>query len=483
MLRRRRHHGSIIIFHLFTTVLAVAVLVFAMRVASRQLETPFSVGQVMHLTHTYQMGNIYDRKGNVISEGSELKSDAFATIAGIDIYETAGKRDNLCSNALWIYGTEENELTMKKLFTLSKNKIGGDVQTTLDLDLQEYIAGLIQENGYNNAYAIVSNYKTGQILAMYSNSGNPLDVMLSPGSTIKPFLYASALTMDPSVRAYSYDCEADTHDFGTGMNQVHINCAGKANHGVSDAERAMAKSCNAWFISLLDYMDPDKLCEAMKVWGFDSSYSFSQFRYEDETFAGKTQNITSSAAKVAGKCLYALGCNPKEKGLRYSMIGQGNARITPAAMNFLTGALLNEGVLKDPTWLKAKRTASTEGEWKAIRNEQTYQMCEKDVADTVVQAMSAVMTSGTGRAFAMPEYGLAGKTGTAQKAGSDGKLNEKQTVWFTGGLAGENASNTPYTITVALDDVDDTVTSAEAGTLAKEVLTYMLEEGGKYDEN
>ena len=49
---------------------------------------------------------------------------------------------------------------------------------------------------------------------MYSNEGNCLDAMLHPGSTMKPFYLAAALSVDPQLVDYTYDCEADSHDFG-----------------------------------------------------------------------------------------------------------------------------------------------------------------------------------------------------------------------------------------------------------------------------
>lgn len=109
-------------------------------------------------------------------------------------------------------------------------------------------------------------------------------------------------------------------------------------------------------------------------------------------------------------------------------------------------------------------------------------MCHKEVADTVVELLAGVMESGTGRSFAMPEAGLVGKTGTAQKAESTGELSGKQTVWYTGGLTGETGEENPIAITVAFDDVESSVTSTAAGVFAKNVLTYMLSEGGIKNE-
>lgn len=494
MLRKRRGNGSVVIYRLFLVAMLAAVIFFVMRIASGKLETDFSAGQVMHLTQSYQMGDIYDCSGELLAKGSrknsleyesETTATAFQNIVGAEISQTLGIRNNICSNALWIYGTETNALDMKNLIVPSKSvKKGGDVKMTLRKDLQEHLAEMVAKSGYEKAYVVVSNYKNGEVLAMYSNGGNCLDDMLHPGSTMKPIYLAAALTVDPQVINYTYDCEPDTHDFGNGIQKVHINCAGKANHGTTDYTKAMAKSCNAWFDSSIDHLDQDKLLEAMKVWGFDSSYSFSQFRYMDHTFDdhifdGKSSS-NSAMAKAVTAGMKKLGIDSREKRLRYEVIGQGNAHITVEAMNFLTGALLNGGVLTEPVWIEAKRTSATDGEWKELESENEYIMCQKDVADTVIQTLEAVMESGTGRSFAMPEAGLVGKTGTAQKADRNGNLSGMQTVWFTGGLTGEE---NPIAITVAFDNVDSSVTSTAAGTFAKDILTYMLtEEGGSKDE-
>lgn len=62
----------------------------------------------------------------------------------------------------------------------------------------------------------------------------------------------------------------------------------------------------------------------------------------------------------------------------------------------------------------------------------------------------------------------------AQKEDEDGNLTGLCTVWTTGGLTDEN---TPYAVTVCLDDVDEYVGSAAAGKMAQSILIYMTEGG------
>ena len=86
------------------------------------------------------------------------------------------------------------------------------IQTTLDLDLQQTLEHTLESeiakkrnNGINNASAILINYKTMETLA-YIGSANYFDKSIfgendgvrarrSPGSTLKPLIYATAVDM------------------------------------------------------------------------------------------------------------------------------------------------------------------------------------------------------------------------------------------------------------------------------------------------
>ena len=88
----------------------------------------------------------------------------------------------------------------------------------------------------------------------------------------------------------------------------------------------------------------------------------------------------------------------------------------------------------------------------------------------MIQMMKAVTEKGTGVSFYLPDF--AAKTGTAQKSSQTGETSDLYTVWTTGGIVNDE---TPYSITVCLDDVSGEVTSAVAGTMAKEILVYVME--------
>ncbi len=446
MVRRRRRYRSVTIFRLFLAAMIGVVSLFGYRLVSGKLKTGFDTAQTMHLADdTYMMGKIYDRSGEEISPDAS----SFAEILGADINKTKGDKKYLCSNAPWLYGTE-NELTLKTLGKTwkshSNKRTGGDVKTTFDQKLQEYLEETAKAKGYKRQYIIVSNYRTGEILGMYSNAGNCLSDVYSPGSTMKPLFLAAALMANPKLKDYTYDCVSDNYQ------NVAIRCAGDHRHGRSDYKRGTALSCNKFFLGMLDQMnktEEKKMLKTLKKFGFDSSYTFSQLRYADHTFTGGDKN---------------------KQQLYYSILGQGNCKITPFFMNAATGMLFNGGTMQEPVWILQKRV---NGQWKEVTTEKKeYKMCSKEVSGQVVEAMTEVTAYGTGRSAAMTEYGMAGKTGTAEIENERHALSGTNTVWWTGGLTRED---TPYAITVCLDDVmPQEATSGTAAAYAKKIMEYVV---------
>ena len=114
---------------------------------------------------------------------------------------------------------------------------------------------------------------------------------------------------------FEYDCTAENHVFHTEEGDYRVSCAGNVYHGRVDMAEAIADSCNGYFISLLQQIPKDEIAEELKNWGFDTTISFGQFSYWDQTFSGED----------ASEIEYLL-----------SAIGQGNCSITPIGLNLCT---------------------------------------------------------------------------------------------------------------------------------------------------
>ena len=455
MIKLRKKHYAANLYRIFLVCMAGIVGLFGFRVYSHSEVTPMSVGQTILMSEEYTPGTIFDRKGKIIAAGdggelcwsTEETRDAFFQVLGPDIRSTLLSGTTLLGNCAWVFGTEDNRWGIYSLLHPAAGKTGGSVRLTLDKRLQEYVAGLVCQNGHEEAYIIVSDYKTGEILAAY---GDVFGESMHPGSTMKPILAATALSLNPDLADYVYNCVPVNHNFQTENGAVEINCAENVFHGELSMEYALAYSCNGYFISLMQQADHAEMLEALKKWGFDTTVSYEQFMYWDHSFMKDSHSETD----------YLMAA-----------IGQANAYMTPAGLHFCTDALLNHGQLAEPIWYSWK-LSSPQGPWQKVETREAKTVCDSAAADKVAGMMELVTEIGTGTSFYLP--GFAAKTGTAQKADEDGNLTGLCTVWTTGGLTDES---TPYAVTVCLDDVDEYVGSAAAGKMAQSILIYMTEGG------
>lgn len=454
-------------WRLFFLVLIFAIVVFILRIYDAGISPVKSAGLVMTLLDEYTMGGVYDRNDNLIVqgegkqkkwEGTEEEQVALASLFGPDITVTNNSRMTIWGMSPYLFGFGDNRLNLGGLLNPQKQRIGGNVKLTIDKNLQTYIYRTLRQKGYKKGSVVISNWKTGEILAAVSlpsfnpteNKGtisNVFNKRYAPGSTMKPILAAAAISVNPELAGYIYNCSPENHTFYPDKGEAcQINCAYNSYHGKVGMEDAIAYSCNGYFISLLQQVPKEKLAKELRKWGFDSTVSFDQFDYWDQTFQIEGGNGIS----------YLLGA-----------IGQGNSSITPIGLNLCTNVLLNSGTLEEPRLIEAE-SDSPESEMKSRTEKKSHEVCDSEIADTVCEMMLGVTEYGTGSNFYLPNF--AAKTGTAEKANKKGELTGKYTVWTTGGLTLEEF---PYSITVCLDDVDGDIHSSYAGEIAKEILEYM----------
>lgn len=451
---------------IYDFVLLLIIALFLMRVYQGNIVAAENAGLLIRLSDQYQMGTVYDRNGNAIVRGvdggmewigNQEEQEAMVGLFGPVLEKTYASRMTIWGMAPELFGYNDNRLNLEDLLRPGKSRIGGSIELTIDKELQTVIYSLLKQKGVENAAVVVSNWRTGEILAAVSlptafpdeaedKISSIFNQLYSPASTIKIVLAAAALSIDPDMANFEYDCTAENHIFHTEQGDYQISCAGNVYHGREDMAEAIADSCNGYFISLLQELPEDELAEELKNWGFDTTISFDQFSYWDQTFSGED---TSEIA-------YLMGA-----------IGQGNCSIAPIGLNLCTNALLNSGRLQEPVLIQ-KRSASSDDDMRSCLSGKSYEVCSEMTADMVKGMMLGVTSYGTGREFGM--NGFAAKTGTAQKADEDGNPLDFYTVWTTGGLTDEENS---YSVTVCFDNVSSDIRSTYAGQTAKEILVYM----------
>ncbi|MBI3510061.1 MAG: penicillin-binding protein 1C [Bacteroidetes bacterium] len=147
---------------------------------------------------------------------------------------------------------------------------GQIVKTTIDIDLQEKVNGIIalhhaelKGNQINNAAAIVLDVETGNVLAYCGNTnddaaennGDDVDVIMAPrstGSILKPFLYAGMLT---DGQLLPNTLVADIPTDLSGYNPQNFN---RTYDGAVPARRALARSLNVPAVRMLQQYRVEK---------------------------------------------------------------------------------------------------------------------------------------------------------------------------------------------------------------------------------
>ena len=314
---------------------------------------------------------------------------------------------------------------------------GSSVKLTIDGPLTAYIAGQFPA-GYRGAVC-VTNYKTGEILAMVSFPNyDPYEIaarseaqvedtaylnrclqgLYTPGSVFKIVTLASALNHDPNVLGQDFLC-AGSWDYEGG----HIVCAGGTAHGTVDLKTAFKKSCNVTFGKLTYQLGLDRLRETAEQFGFNENFKFGDFVIYNSAFPRAVGNTS---------------------GLVWAGIGQGEVLVTPLHMAMITGTVANGGVMMKP-WLVSRVTTAL-GTTTATGAPVAYrQILSPSVASKISEYMYEAVESGTATRAAIKGYTVCGKTGSAEI--SDDKSVETN-AWFTGFVLDEAH---PYAISVVIE--------------------------------
>ena len=314
---------------------------------------------------------------------------------------------------------------------------GSSVKLTIDGPLTAYIAGQFPA-GYRGAVC-VTNYKTGEILAMVSFPNyDPYEIssraeaqvedtaylnrclqgLYTPGSIFKIVTLASALNHDPNVLGQDFLC-AGSWDYEGG----HIVCAGNTAHGTVDLKTAFKRSCNVTFGKLAYQLGLDRLRETAEQFGFNENFKFGDFVIYNSAFPETVGNTS---------------------GLVWAGIGQGEVLVTPLHMAMITGTVANGGAMMKP-WLVSRVTTAL-GTATATGAPTPYrQILSPSVASKIAEYMYETVESGTAARAAIKGYTVCGKTGSAEI--SDDKSVETN-AWFTGFVYDEVH---PYAISVVIE--------------------------------
>tara|TARA_Y100001968_G_scaffold292816_2_gene298322 strand:+ start:9903 stop:11747 length:1845 start_codon:yes stop_codon:yes gene_type:complete len=275
------------------------------------------------------------------------------------------------------------------LLTQEQLEIGGlIIRTSLNLKWQEHAKEVInQQTKENIEGAIVSiEPKTGFIRTLVGGKdfkGNEFNratqAMRSPGSTFKIFTYAAALNkgIEPG------DIFEDSQTCWNGYCPKNFD--GRYLGRVSLYE-SFNLSINTIAVQLLD-----------KV-GFDAVIDLAN----------------------------SLGVGHASELGKYHSLAIGAFEETVLNMTAAYAAVTNRGVYIPPSSIEEIQGPNKKIIWpKSINNKQGIKVLEPNIADTLNWMLQGVVIDGTGKAAALQDRPVAGKTGTSEGA---------RDVWFIGSI-------------------------------------------------
>ncbi|GMA37159.1 cell division protein FtsI [Demequina litorisediminis] len=292
---------------------------------------------------------------------------------------------------------------------------GQDVVLTIDRDIQYYAQNRLEEaldeTGATHGFITVQDPTTGEILAMAdsgtvdpndpgatdgsSRTSRAIEDVFEPGSTAKAITMAAAIeegVITPTSRfevPYKY-----TTSNGQEFKDSH-------EHGLEKFTAAgiLTESSNTGTVMIGEKLTEEQRYEYLTKFGFGTATGVGM--------PVESAGLLANWDDWDGRTKYAV------------LYGQGVA-VTALQTTQVYQTLANGGERLSPTLIKGYR--NEDGTITDAEASEPVRVVSEDTADQVMLMLEDVTEGGTGTLAQVDGYRVAGKTGTAQAVGSDGKL-------------------------------------------------------------
>ncbi len=430
-------------------------------------------------------GSVYDRNGICIARGDrpghidleDMYAEAVSRLLGWSALKAGQNPAFVLSRTGELYGTGQDQFSLSGIFNIGE-KVGGDVRLTIDAGLSADIYDLLEGYGYRDACVLVINYATGEIWAAVTANGFSdedeerlageeingsltnnmvFNSAIMPGSSIKPFIYASALEADPSLYDYQLTCDEASHYFGA-EGQILVNCSHGKLHGIlKGMKEGLKVSCNAYVLHLMELVEGEVLYENMKKFGFDRVLSLpGQLTYADSSFYGRDGMEAGYTERVLAG------------------IGAANAGVSPFSIARGYMAFFNGGISRAPVLIRSVSDYQGGVRTGTPVNEDLV-MCSPETAEKILDCMHEVVQGGTGAVLKRDDgWDICAKTGTAEYQYREG--TGENAVWTIAGVRQDPAdfSNDKAWMVVTCVDRCQGAAREVAAPIAGDVLDLLL---------
>jgi cell division protein FtsI (penicillin-binding protein 3) len=343
---------------------------------------------------------------------------------------------------------------------------GANLTTTVDENIQyivekELQAG-VERTQAKGIYIIAMAPQTGEILAManyptfnpneyskYSPSSwinRAVSHTYEPGSTFKIATAAAALEENVTTPDEVIDCQMGSIViFGHRIRDSHP-------FGLLSVRQIMQNSSNVGVIKLGLRLGDERLAAYIDRLGFG--------HLTNVDLPGEERGLTKPPSRWSKISIGAISMGQE--------IG-----VTPLQILSMVSAVANGGIRYRPHVVKTIDD-STKGVTREIHPEGERVISEV-TARQLQEMLEVVVTDGTARGSKLDGYRAAGKTGTAQKIGENGRYSNKYVASFVGYAP---ASNPSLALIVVVDEPQGRYYGAEVAapifkTVAEQVLRYM----------
>jgi penicillin-binding protein A len=316
---------------------------------------------------------------------------------------------------------------------ISGEKIRGDsIQLTVDSALQSFIASKV---GSRKGAVVLLNYKTGEILSLFSNPvfdpshmekflDQPVKPKVAteeddtntvgdtalfnralmgrypPGSTFKVITAAAMLRSDPNAETETWTCDGEL-----AVDDAVITESGGAVHGTVDLKKALTESCNVAFSQMGMTLGAGRLLNMAEAFGFNDEFLFKDIILYSSSFEGASS----------------------QRDLAWSAIGQYTDLASPMHMAMVAASIANDGVMMEPE-IVARTIDPAGNATPTLAPRQYARPLSVEEARKLQTMMVSVVKSGTGSAASVSKLKVGGKTGTAETD----KEGEAPHAWFIG---------------------------------------------------
>lgn len=294
---------------------------------------------------------------------------------------------------------------------IKRSNNGDNVYLTIDQKIQTFLEDAMNEaqNKYNpkKMIGIVANPKTGEILAMsqrpsfdpnirniFNYYNDAVSYAFEPGSTMKVFTLAAAV--NEGVYNGNEKYQSGSYKVPGKTIRDHNN----KGWGTITFNEGVQRSSNVAFAIL-----------AKEKLGFDRYYNYL------ELFGFTKKTGIDLPDEVSSKINFGYEIEKVT-----TAFGQGTA-VTPIQLIQAATAVANDGKMMKPYIIDKIVDPDDDDVVLDHKPEVVSEPITKETAQQVRDILETVVSSenGTGQPFQIEGYEVAGKTGTAQIAGSDGR--------------------------------------------------------------